>query len=122
MTSSLQDALMAMERAKDEKLKELAQIESTISQLKGLIVLAPDEALAPHAREFAGMGVSEAARTLIKAVGRPMTTRELVDGMVEWGWRTRSKNATATIHATLSNAPKEWKRNASGEWEYTGKR
>lgn len=122
-TSELREALAALERAHQAKLAEAQHIEASIRSLKGVLLLVPDNAALPTSMEFANMGASEAARALIKAAGRPMTTRELVDGMTQKGWRTRSRNATATLHATLANAPKEWRRlQDSGEWEYVGTR
>lgn len=121
MATDIQDALLSLERARDGKLAEAKQIEEAIRQLKGALILVPEGLELPGSKEYAGMGASEAAREFIKAVGKPMTTREMVDGMIERGWRTRSKNTTATLHATLANS-KEWKRNTSGEWAYVGHR
>jgi hypothetical protein len=122
MNTNLQDAITSMEKVREDKLQELREVESVLAKLKGVVVLAPEGSSLPEHREFVGMGGAEAARALIKAVGKPLSTRDMVDMMIERGWRTRSKNPVASMHATLNQAPNEWKRNASGEWVYVGKR
>lgn len=120
--SGITFAVRELEAERDKKLADAAQIDKVIQGMKGLVVIVGDETVLPTSTEYVGKGILEAARLFAKTVGKPLTSRELADGMTQKGWTTKSRNVTATIYATLRNADKEWHRNPRGEWEYIGTR
>lgn len=120
-TNSLEDALRSLERAEVEKQRELEEIRVSKASLQRLIGVVP-ASQATVSLEYAGLGPVEAAERLFKELGKKsLTTREIVDGMVERGWTTRSRNAVATVYATLTNARKKFERNKEAQWELKSK-
>lgn len=120
--SGIANAVRELEVEAEKKEAEAAQIRKVIAGMKGLVIIVGDAASLPTSTEYVGKGILEAAKLFAKSVGKPLTTRELADGMTQKGWTTRSHNVTATIYATLRNADKDWHRNPRGEWEYIGTR
>jgi hypothetical protein len=117
--NNLEDALRALERARVEKQRELVDLETNIANIQRLVGVVP-EARAAVSLEYQGLGPVEAAERYLTEVGKPLTTRDIVDGMAERGWTTRSRNAVATVYATLTNAKKKFRRNRDGQWELVG--
>lgn len=122
MSKDLRALILDLEAARVQKQRELDSLTTSIRQLQQAVVLLPDEALPEQeATAFRGMGVTEAARAYYLMVNHPLTTRDLADGMLARGWRTRSRNITNTIHATLTKS-REWVRDsAGGTWTYVGR-
>lgn len=114
----MEEAIASLERVLETKMQEAEQIRAAVASLRGMVVVVPVGAQAPNAKDYAGMGLVEAAKKFFAEVGnKPMTTRELADQLYARGWRTKSRNPTATIYATLTNAKKDFKRLETGEWE-----
>lgn len=124
--NELNAALRMLVNKRDALLFEARKIDDVIKSMQALagmgVVIVRDEALLAISQEYAGMGILEAARAFVKAAGRPMTTREITDGLLAKGWTTKSRNISATIYATLKNSKAEWRRTYGGDWEYFGAR
>ena len=117
--TELQDALVAIERAEAAAERQLEQIRETKETYQKLIGVTSSLSRATVSLEYQKLGPVEAAERLLRELSKPMTTREIVDGMIERGWTTRSRNATATVYATLANAKKKFRRDSSGHWVLT---
>ena len=106
------EALAALKRAEREHLQRLDAIRDSIRVLSGL----PEDAPQPKvSHEYRHLGIVAAATCLLREVGHPLSTRELVDGMGDRGWVTRAKDPAATVYATLNNAPRKFSR-TDGAW------
>ncbi len=116
-TVNLEEALASLGRAEEQKLAELDEIRLTKASLERLIGVTPSHSRATVSLEYQGKGPVEAAELYLKEVGKALTTREIVDGMVARGWSTKSRNPVATVYATLTNAKKKFKRTDSNQWE-----
>jgi hypothetical protein len=97
-----------------EKERELRELQAALVHLRGgTAVVTTAE---PVSLEYMGKGIVEAAEHLLTEVGRPMSTRELADGLASRGWRTTSNRPVQAIYSTLTNAPKKFRRTEDGEW------
>lgn len=109
------NAIAALERLAEARKKALDETLALLTQMRGgLAVVVPVDA-APG--PYTGLGIVEATVLYLKEVGKPQTTPELRDALLARGLRSRSKNLSATIYATLSNAPKKFRRTEHGAWE-----
>ncbi len=112
------DAVTVLERLAAAQERELRETQALLARLKGgMAVVVPQPGQEPVSAEYAELGPIEAIRRYMTEVGTPQTTRELADALLARGLRTRSRNFTASIHATLKNAPGDFKRNERGQWE-----
>jgi hypothetical protein len=120
-TSNLEEAYQALEREEEVLQRQLTELQVSKASLARLIGVSPSLSRATVSLEYQGLGPVEAAERLLKEKATPLTTREIVDGMTERGWTTRSRNAVATVYATLTNAKKKFERKAEasgeGKWE-----
>jgi hypothetical protein len=119
VNTNLEDALKALEREEREIQRRLVEVQSGRATLERLIGVRPS-AKPAVSLEYQGLGSVEAASRLLKQEGKAMSTRELVDGMLERGWTTRSRNPTAALFAGLANAKKKFKRTSDDKWELVG--
>ena len=90
-----QAAVVAQEQAK------LLQIEEALQTLVNTIVVNN----VPVRQDFKHMGILEATARLMEETQRPMTTREIADGIRARGVVSRSKSFIPTVYATLTNSP-----------------
>lgn len=119
--NSLEDAYRALERAEEQTQRRLLDIQSQKSQLQRLMGVEPS-ARATVSLEYQGLGPVEAAERYLRLAGKALTTREVVDGMTERGWTTRSRNPVATVYAVLANAKKKFQRTGDSQWELVAKK
>lgn len=101
-----------------EKEREVRAIAAALASLRGgsaVTLPSVDSVLG----EYTGLGIVEAAERWIAEVGKPQSTRELADGMRSKGWRTSSARPVQAIYATLTNAPRKFKRTEDGAWRLT---
>jgi hypothetical protein len=121
INNDLQSAIAALRAVHAKRLEEAANIEAAIRQLEaqteGAPVWTPGEVVPTTtlSRAYESLGPLDAAVRLYQELGRPLTTRELADGLLARGVKTSSRNFTASIYATLTNS-KQWKRNEQGQW------
>ncbi len=108
-------AVQVLEELEAAQERELRTTREILARLKGMAVIVPTD-VAPVSQEYADLGPIEAIRRYMKEVNVPQTTRQLADALLARGLRTKSMNITASIHATLKNAPQDFHRNNSGEW------
>lgn len=110
--------------------QEIAHKEAEVQALKqalqilqgGHVVLAVSERTTnPQSEEYRDLGIVQATTKFLREVGEPRTTSEIKDALMSRGWTTQSKNATATIYATLQNS-KAFKRTSDGNWSLKGER
>lgn len=115
-------ALEMLEQELEQKRREAAALEQAIALLKGEAVLVTDRkgSVPAGSSAFKGLGIVDAAQRFIQEMGKPQTTREIADGLLNRGLETRSKNFVATVYATLDNS-KELKRTSDGRWEVVSK-
>lgn len=111
-------AVEMLKAERNQKAQELAALDQAIALLEGNAMLVADRgAVLPSQRaDFEGLGITDAAKRLVKELGRPLTTREISDGLLDRGMKTKSKNFTATVYATLTNS-KQFKRTKDERWE-----
>lgn len=112
MEDALHTAIEALERAVQSRRAELTMMERSLEQLRGS---APDMVSEPHSLEWQGMGITEAAMKWLAEVNEPRSTREIADAIRSKGVKTSSRNYTATVYATLSNARTKFSRK-DGLW------
>lgn len=116
-TSNLEDALVALEKEEQVKLRELTEIQLTKEKIERLIGVRPSQtARATVSLEYQGLGSLEAAQRFLTERNEPLTTREIVDGMFERGWTTRSRNPVPSVYAVLTNAKTKFKR-VGDKWD-----
>jgi hypothetical protein len=101
-------AIEMLEKELARKRDEVMALEQALSVLKGDNISAIAIAGLPKTREFEHLGIVEATTTLLREIG-PTDTRTISERLLDRGIRTRSKNFTATVYATLDNA-KQFKR------------
>lgn len=121
-SSNLEEALRALEREEEALQRQLTEIQVNRQSLERLIGVTPSLSRATVSLEYQGLGPVEAAERLLQEKGTPLTTREIVDGMMERGWTTKSRNPVATVYATLVNAKRKFVRKVEvvgreGKWE-----
>src|SRR5436190_18383313 len=96
MASEIQLAVESLERARQAKLAELRAIEQALASL------------GPHSVavsfEYEGLGITEAANRWLSEVGKPQSTKEIADALLERGVKTASKRFVPTIYSTLRNS------------------
>ena len=96
MTSELRQAVESLERARQSKLAELRAIEAALASLSsqsGAMSL-----------EYAGLGITEAAKRWLTEVGEPRSTKDIADTLLSRGVKTKSKRFVPTVYATLHNS------------------
>lgn len=118
-SNPLQDAIVALQRAEAAKLRELEEVRTALAALTGVSVVMPVREPEPTG-PFKGMGALEAAKLWLKEAGKPQTTREIQDAIMERGWRTTSNRPSAVIYSTLTNASKMFERTEEGAWKLKG--
>jgi hypothetical protein len=103
-------ALMRQELAKKEReVAELRQAVESLARLNGLAGHRSAE-IQPKSQEYADLRPTEAVRRFLAKVGKPQSTRQIADALLDGGIQTKAKNFTASIYATLTNAEKEFGR------------
>lgn len=114
--------------ATDELMRQIEQREAELKVMKDALALLTGGTVAlgtsrttPTDRSFEGIGIVDATKRYLKEVGEARTTSEIKDALMNRGWTTRSKNATATIYATLDNS-KQFVRTGDGRWSIKGEK
>ena len=118
MSDNQTAALELLERELEVKRCDVEALERLIDQLRGRVNSSGTGTVvtAPTSFEFASLGVTEAIRKVMsEAPEKRWTTRDLTDALMDRGIRTRSKNLTASVYATLTNNKKEFTR-VDGAW------
>ena len=93
-----------------------AKLRAALEALEGTGIFIGGSRTGTVSREYDGLGIVDATKRFLAEVGEPRTTSEIKDALMNRGWTTRSKNATATIYATLDNSH-QFKRTEDGRWE-----
>ena len=96
------EALRLLEGELAVKERDVDQLRQVVEQLRERVLGQSPERPA-SSEEFARVGVTEAARRVLREAGEPMSTRALCDGLRARGLRSRSKNLEANVYATLKN-------------------
>lgn len=78
---------------------EIARIDDAIA-----ILLGAGDYQGSVRQDFKGLGITAGAKRLLAEAGRPLSTREILDGIKARGVVTRSKKESATVYATLNNS------------------
>lgn len=107
-----------MEQELTKKKDEVMALEQALAVLRGNTT-ARELMYLPKSREFEHLGTTEAVKRLLREFG-PKSTRELAELALDRGIKTRSKNYTATVYATLEQNASAFKRNEAGQWELVG--
>lgn len=123
MEDTLASAIASLERAILSKKShihnmqaELVNMERAFAQLQGDANYVPHEV----SDEWADVGITEAAMEWLLEVGEPRATREIADAIRDRGVKTRSKNFSNTVYATLKNAKTKFSRTDDGLWAVNG--
>ena len=98
-----------------QKENELNVLKQALALLTGGEVALAVDAAATNTKQYEGLGIVDATRRFLREVGEPRSTGEIKDALLERGWTTKSKNATATIYATLDNSRQFVRRD--GMWQ-----
>lgn len=112
MEDPLHVAIEALQRAIQSREVELEGMKRSLNQLTNN---APEYIGTVKTNEWAGMGITDAAVLWLTEVGVPRSTPEIAEAIRDRGVRTRSKNYTATVYATLRNGLK-WFVREDGLW------
>lgn len=118
MSDNTQEALLLLQRELALKEADVEALRRVVDQLQGRVMILSPE-LQASSQEYASLGVTEAIRRFMRAANGDLTTREIVDGLLDRGIRTRSKKLTASVYATLKNNSKEFERK-DGKWGLKG--
>jgi hypothetical protein len=110
----LQEAIEALQRARNAKLAEVRAIDQALAAL-GAPMTSETQGRMGN-RDFEDMGITTATKRFLAQVGGPRTTREIADALRERGVKTRSKKYTASVYATLHNSS-AFKRTEDNRWE-----
>ncbi len=110
----LTNALDALERVIQAKRDELAAYERSLALMRQSSP-NPEALPPPRTNEWEKVGITEAAQRWLTEVNGPRGTREIADAIRDRGVRTQSRNYTATVYATLTNAKTKFKR-VDGMW------
>ena len=106
-----------VEQLRQEVAKKEVEIEALKQALAVLEGQAVPLAERGQSNEYMDMGVIMAAKRWFREVGRPQNTSEIKYALLRRGWKTTSKNPTATIYATLDNS-QDFVRTADGHWRF----
>jgi hypothetical protein len=98
----------------EQKRHEINALRAALDVLQGNHV-PPTSTGDSRSRAYDGLGIVDAAIRYLTEVGEPRSTGEIKDALLNGGWTTRSKNATATVYATLDNS-KRLTRTNDGRW------
>lgn len=101
MEDQLHTAIIALESAIQTREVELERMKKSLEHLRGS---TPTYASAPKTLEWKDLGITEAAYRWLLEVGEPRATREIAEAIRDRGVQTTSRNYTATVYATLTNA------------------
>jgi hypothetical protein len=93
--------------------RELAELNTAIAALTGGDAILVVDRHGPRPNDYEGLGILVAAKRWLQEVGGNKTTPEIVEGLKERGWTTKSNNPVATVYSTLANA-KEFRRQGAG--------
>lgn len=122
----LEKAVDSLVRAESEALQEYERIRRLRENTEQLIGVTRSAAQAGPITPYTNLGIVAAVEKFFveqqKKKGTPgkvsFTTAEITKGLIERGWRTRSRNPTPTVYSTMANAKKKFKRTKDGEsWE-----
>lgn len=108
----------------DSLKEELELVERRAEALRQALAILQGEAMLvaysntplPLRADFSGLGIVDAATRFVKELGEPQDTRAIADGLQARGLKTKSKNFTAAVYATLHNS-KSFKRTKDDKWE-----
>ena len=114
MSDNQLGAIDLLRRELATKEADVQNLRHIIEQLEGRVSIVPTSVQA-SSQEYANMGVTEAIRHFMKEAGKPASTRDIVDALLDRGLRSRSKNLVASVYATLTNNEKEFGRK-DGNW------
>jgi hypothetical protein len=109
----IRTAIESLKRAREAKLSELRAINQALEALGAAAETGQDR---QGSHSFDDLGLTVAAKRYLREAGAPRTTREIADGLMERGIKTRSKNYIATVYATLHNS-EAFRRTKDGTWE-----
>jgi hypothetical protein len=114
-TQHEQDPIAALRQRLEKTEREAHQLRQALKILDGGVIVAGDTTY--QTNEYEGLGIVDAAKRFIaEKGGTPRTTSEIRDALMSRGWQTKSKNAVATIYATLENS-KAFIRTKDGRWD-----
>ena len=83
-------------RKKHESLlADIAKVNEQIASLMGSTTAAPEKA--PPVQKKAGKTLRESILEVLKASPRPMTTRDIADGVMKSGYKSTSKNFVTLV-------------------------
>ncbi len=113
-TSQVYEAIGALERLKNSRLREVRAIDNAIRHLTTAMPVHYPEA-APASLEYRNVSIIDAAKHWVSQAGSPQLTREIAEALVSRGITTRSRNFVSTVYATLAHA-EEFQRTHDGRW------
>lgn len=114
------DALAGLDqltKARDRQTERVRQEQDRLSQIdKALKALQGQILVTSHPiGDYAGLGITEAAKRWLLEVGAERTTNEIAEAILARGLITKSKNFIPAVYATLRNS-KEFVRKAD-KWD-----
>jgi hypothetical protein len=99
MVDEIQTAISALERAIQQKRDELARLEQALETVRRSTGREP----AARSAEYAGLGITEAAKRYLAEIVSPQSTAEIAKELRARGVVTKSKNFVPTVYSTLTN-------------------
>jgi hypothetical protein len=106
--SQIEAEQLRLQRRIEQKKQAL---KTTIAGLKSLMTLSDNVPAHPtptiNPKAFRKLGIIDAAVKYLGTVGKPLSNRELVDGMLQGGWKSVSDDPSNSARATLLREFKE---------------
>lgn len=100
-----------LDAIKEQVLKEEAELDAFYAQKKaeyrafrGDIATIVRPEVEPVA-DMSNWTIPAGAKQLILENGGPLTTRQILDGMWDRGWRTKSQRPITVVHSGLAESP-----------------
>jgi hypothetical protein len=105
-----------IEDLRAERAQYVAKIEELDGILKGLEQRlsgknggAHSQTMAVHNKEFAGLGIAEAAVTMLKRANHPLHVKDIADGLRAGGYQFKTDKPLASVAPVLYMAAKRKK-------------
>ena len=93
---------------------EMAKLQAFVGALKPMN--RPKVAQVPSFKDWT---IPQCAKQILLEEGAPMTTRQILNKMLERGWETRSERAITVVHSGLAETP--YVQRVGKRWDLTEK-
>lgn len=97
------ETLATLKKEHQYHAQQAAALAQAIAVLEGHALLVVDDDVDVKA-DFKGLGITEAAKRLLRELGEPVDTGTIAQTLLKRGLETASKRFVPTVYATLDNS------------------